>query len=388
MTKTERWIARDEALARLRIKTQTLYAYVSRGRITARPDPANPRRSLYAVEDVQRLISGEAPAPLAEILPFEGPPLRGEALVQSSLTVIAGGNLFYRGRDAVDLAETSTAEETAALLWDLPQAQMFAGIAPRLTSAGGVTARMRLFSALGRRAEEDAPATGRSLDALKAEAVAVLTEVIDAIAGPGPRLYFHQRLGRGWKVVERDNPLIRRALVLAADETVDPAVVATRAAAGGGASPAAAAFAGLATFSASPLYAAVTRASVFVQEARREPVAAIARRIARDGVLPGFTDDTWPSADPRAESLLMAADLPADLSAVLQQGEATTGNPPGFDLALALLARRLDLPRDGACDLLLVGRLIGLLGHALDQAGDGSPIAARLRYVGARPGAG
>jgi citrate synthase len=246
-----------------------------------------------------------------------------------------------------------------------------------------------MFSALARRAEEDAPATGRSLDALKTEAASVLTEVMDAVAGPGPRLYFHQRLGRGWKVLERDNPLIRRVLVLAADETIDPAVVATRAAAGGGASPAAAAFAGLAVVLASPLYAAVARATVFVQEARREPSAAIARRIARDGGLPGFAgDDGWPSSDPRADALLMAADLPADLSAVLQQGEAITGNPPGFDLALALVARRLDLPRDGACDLLLISRLIGLLGHALDQAGDGSPIATRLRYVGPRPGAG
>ncbi len=54
-----RWIGRGEALARLGVKTQTLYAYVSRGRITARPDPSDPRRSLYAVQDIARL-SGEA----------------------------------------------------------------------------------------------------------------------------------------------------------------------------------------------------------------------------------------------------------------------------------------------------------------------------------------
>ena len=37
-----RWIGRGEALARLGVKTQTLYAYVSRGRIAARPDPSDP----------------------------------------------------------------------------------------------------------------------------------------------------------------------------------------------------------------------------------------------------------------------------------------------------------------------------------------------------------
>ena len=56
----ERWIARGEAMARLGVKAQTLYAYVSRGRIAARPDPAGPRRSLYAATDIARLTRGDA----------------------------------------------------------------------------------------------------------------------------------------------------------------------------------------------------------------------------------------------------------------------------------------------------------------------------------------
>jgi tripartite-type tricarboxylate transporter receptor subunit TctC len=42
-------------------------------------------------------------------------------------------------------------------------------------------------------------------------------------------------------------------------------------------------------------------------------------------------------------------------------------------------------PAGGANDML--GRLVGLLAHAVDQATDGSPIRARLRYVGPEPGA-
>ena len=34
-----------------------------------------------------------------------------------------------------------------------------------------------------------------------------------------------------------------------------------------------------------------------------------------------------------------------------------------------------------------LGRLTGLIGHALDQAIGGSPIRTRLRYVGPTPGA-
>ena len=109
--------------------------------------------------------------------------------------------------------------------------------------------------------------------------------------------------------------------------------------------------------------------------------------MANDGRVPGFGDAAWPEGDPRADALIAATQLTPDLMAIAREGEAASGVKPNIGLALALVARRLDLPRDGASDMLLIGRLVGLLGHALDQTTDGSPIAARLRYVGPRPGA-
>ena len=55
MPEAVRWIGRGEALARLGVKTQTLYAYVSRGRIEAAAHPDDPRRSLYRASDVAAL---------------------------------------------------------------------------------------------------------------------------------------------------------------------------------------------------------------------------------------------------------------------------------------------------------------------------------------------
>ncbi len=69
-----------------------------------------------------------------------------------------------------------------------------------------------------------------------------------------------------------------------------------------------------------------------------------------------------------------------------EAGRALTGQPPAFALSLALLARTLDLPRQTPIDLYLLGRTAGLLAHAVDQAVEGSPIRARLRYVGPEPG--
>jgi citrate synthase len=388
-----RWIPRGEALARLGVKTQTLYAYVSRGRIAARPDPVNPRRSLYAAADVARL-TGDAPAePQGRNgtqglrLP-SGPSIRGEADVQSSLTVIAGGRLFYRGFDAAQLSQHATAEDVARRLWELRDRNPFPTLPPPVGSVSGVaTLRAKALAVLARRAEEDATPAGRDPELLKDDAAATLNEVIDTAAGVGPRMHFHQRLARAWKVVERDSHLIRRALVLAADHELNASVVAARAAASGGATVAGAALAGLATFCGSPALAEVSAASAFVAEARRDPAAIIGRRMEAGVGLPGLSASVYPGGDPRAAALLDAAHLPADLAAVLQAAEVAAGRPAGFALALALVARRLDLPKDGAADVLMLGRLTGLLGHALDQLIDGSPIRARLRYVGPEAGA-
>ena len=385
-TAADRWIPRAEVLSLLGVKTQTLYAYVSRGRITARPDPSDPRRSLYAASDVARLKGTSGGEVTGQVLPFE-PAVKGEAVVQSSVSFVTDGRIYYRGRDSAEWAQGSTVEETARLLWGCGANNPFAGLGVRVDSAGGGSPRARLFAALSRRAEEDAPSQGRDTASLQREAATALNEVVDAVAGPGPRLFFHQRLARGWKMLERDSVHLRRALVLAADHDLNPAVLATRAAASGGASPAGAAMAGLVALSGSPMARTLKAAISYVIEARRDPSGAARRHMDATGTIPGFGSESFPLGDPRAEALLALADLPADLIAVLREGEAVSGSRAGFAAALAVLARRLDLPRDGALDVLLVGRLTGLMAHALDQITDGSPIRARLRYVGPRPGA-
>ena len=377
------WIGRGEALARLGVKPQTLYAYVSRGRITAQPDPDDPRRSLYAAADIARLL-GDPDAPPAPT-PRKAPG-RGEVELRSAVSLIADGRLFYRGLDAAQLSQASTLEDAARRLWDARE-NPFAALKPRVDAVGGASIRTRLFASLGRRAEEDGSSLGQAREALTLSAASVLNEAVDAAAGPGPRLHFHQRLARGWKVIDRDAHMLRRALVLAADQGLDGPAIAARAAAGGGAPLAGAALAGLTTLYGSALTRDVMRASAWVVEARRDPARITAHRMEASGDVPGFGDADWPDGDPRAAALLAALDPPRDLAAVLHEGEQATGRPATFAMVLALLARRLDLPKDGALDLLLIGRLAGLLAHALDQRLDGSPMRVRLRYVGPEPGA-
>ena len=81
-----------QAAERLGIKLDTLYAYVSRGRLQSVSLPGS-RERRYRVEDVEALLAtreGERPARSTE----------SEALmpvIGSSICLIENGRLFYRG---------------------------------------------------------------------------------------------------------------------------------------------------------------------------------------------------------------------------------------------------------------------------------------------------
>ena len=51
----------DEACRRLGVRPQTVYAYVSRGKLEVAADTADTRRSLYRAEDVAALVKRKQP---------------------------------------------------------------------------------------------------------------------------------------------------------------------------------------------------------------------------------------------------------------------------------------------------------------------------------------
>lgn len=378
------WIPRTEVLARLGVKPQTLYAYVSRGRITAKPDPDNPRCSLYAAEDVARLLDRSARVGKAVSSP--GGAHRSEAVIDSAIAHIAHGRMYYRGRDAITLSEEATLEQTCRVLWGADE-DPFVELKPRVdvNFPGGPRARGLLN--LARRAEEDAAALGRSEKSLRREAAAVLNELVDAIAGGGPRLQLHQRLARVWKLNDAAANLLRRALVLSADQGLDDATLAVRATAQTGAALGACCLSGWAALGGPRAGGRLSAVSAFVSEAHRTQDARTAarQRLAQGLDISGFGSEDFPEGDPRARALIDAARLPAALGDIVRVGEGLTGQAASLDLALALVARQLDLPREGGFAVYAIGRTAGWLGHAVEQAAQGSPIRTRLRYVGPEP---
>lgn len=374
------WLTAEEAMARLGVRAQTLYAYVSRGRIETAPDPADPRRSRYRLGDVAALAARKGRGRKAEDV-ARGAISFGDPVLPSTITTIEHGRVFYRGRDAALLAQTASLESTARLLRGGHGAALKA--TEREAPPPLPTMSARMFSVLATRAADDPPSRGRGPLQLAIEAAALLDAVADAVAGKVLEGPIHERLAAAWSC-EAD--LIRRALVLMADHELNASTFAARVTASTGASLAAAALAGLAALSG-PLHGGMApRVWNLVEESRRiGPEATVAGRLARGAPVPGFGHPLYPAGDPRATALLAAFTPPAELMALRYSVEMATGEAPNIDFALVALAEHLGLPEDAPFGLFATARCAGWIAHAIEQLQTGQLIRPRARYTGPAP---
>jgi citrate synthase len=380
-----RWLTAEQATAQLRVSRQTLYAYVSRGRIGVTAAPEDPRRSLYDAADVRRLAernrSGRSrSAVAASTISW------GEPILASAVTRIEAGRLEYRGQDALAMAETATLEDVAALLWQVdalpradagtawPRARLEAGAAERCIAA------MADLVTAGRW-------TGR-VDGVLPDAVRILDRVAWAAAGlPGSKVRvsahpMHQRLATTWGVSAKAADMIRRALVLIADHELNTSTYATRVVASTRAPLGACILAGMAAL-IGPLHGGMTnevRALLADPTVIADPAGAVAIRLARGERIPAFGQPLYPDGDPRAAALLSRLELPGTPERLMAAMQAMTGIRPNIDFALVMVEQQLRLPTGAAFALFAVGRTVGWIAHALEQWRTGTLIRPRAVY--------
>ncbi|WP_224702525.1 citrate synthase [Devosia aquimaris] len=374
------WLTAAEALALLGTQPQTLYANVSRGRIKARRDPADSRKSLYRGDDVRRLAQRAAGRRKQEAVAAAAIDW-GEPVLPTRLSTVQGGRLLYRGVDAVVLAETATLEDVARLLWQAPCRVGDAG--PQSTGYGLRGA----FLALAARAAEPA---GQMLGpaALGQQAGVVLDAVAAALCGQSDLgLPLHARLAEHWERPEAAD-IIRRSLVLLADHELNASTFAARVAVSTGASLWAGALAGLATLNG-PRHGLASRSvTALAEDIGSEPAgasAALRDWLDEGRAVPGMGHPLYPDGDVRSTALLECFDVPPAFIAFRAAAEAITGDVPNVDFALAAMAKAYQLPTNAPLVLFALARSVGWLAHGIEQASSGQLIRPRAHYLG--PGA-
>jgi citrate synthase len=378
-----------EAADRLGIKLDTLYAYVSRGRLRS-VTVRGTRERRYRAQDVEALLdarSGTRPAhnPDPEAL---------MPVIGSSICLIENGRFYYRGQNALRLADAATLEEIARLLWlddtkptDGRQRSRSLSALP----ASGLIERCQMrLSALG---DQDLPAVELTRARVIRTGWRILYELSDCVAPNLPSNDpIHRRLSAAWKLLDSGADLLRRCLVLVADHELNPSTFVARCVASTGATPYAVIAAALSALSGQRIGGETARAEGLLLELVQsdDPREVMASRLVRGERLPGFGQPLYPEGDPRAVAILAALAQAAPEAHALAEtaadiGFRLTGRRPNLDFALAATAFGLGLPRSAALGIFVIGRTVGWFAHAIEQYESGILIRPRARYVGPRP---
>lgn len=398
---SQQWLNSREAARRLGISAATLYAYVSRGLLRSEAvDGQRERR--YRADDVARLkrrrdVGRKAEAIANHALDF------GTPVLESALTLIEDNRLYYRGRDAAGLARSASLEDVARLLWDCDERPFAAANLPPMTTtlrrawlaAAALGPVDRCLVLLPAAAALDHPSWVEDRAAMLETGVRVLRLLTAAVtARPASALPVHEQLAAAWGVSPARAALLRAALVLSADHEFNASAFAARVVASTGANLYGATMAGLAALNG-PRHGGLTRrvSSLFDDlERARDLDAELAKRVRDRVYIPGFGHQLYPDGDVRAAVLFTLARELLPESAELAFAERLAlaverlmDRKPNVDFTTVMVERVLGLPADSALALFLLGRTVGWIAHALEQAAHGALIRPRARYTGPRP---
>ncbi|MEU0370309.1 citrate synthase [Streptomyces sp. NPDC006283] len=398
---TEPRLTTREAAERLGVKPETVYAYVSRGQLTSRRG-ANGRGSTFDAAEVDALArKGRRDAQPA-----------GDLVFRTGITLIEQDRYYYRGVDAVELADRYMYEEVVGWLLTgrLEPGRRF------------VTPREPLEAA--RDAVRALPGHASTMDRLRVAVVAAsVTDPLrfdldpEMVVGTGTCLIStlvdatpvvgRNHRGEGplaWRLWPRltDRPadeavlrVLDKALCLLIDHDLAASTLAARVAASARAHPYAVVSAGLGALEG-PLHGAASglahrMLTEVLERGGAAPVVADHLRAGRR--VPGLGHRLYAGRDPRAEALFAALeDVPQAQPALAAARDVVdttarhTTLHANVDLALAVLSVASGMPADAGETVFAVARTAGWIAHALEEYAE-RPLRMRPsgQYNGPRP---
>src|SRR5215216_5514902 len=313
------YLTAGQAAQALGVKLPTLYAYVSRGLIRSEEMGNTKRERYYDAEDVQRLKERQQQrrdptSVIASALDWGAP------VLESALTLIRDGKLYYRGQDAVTLASQHSIEEVASLLWagnlytrdmnlNQPIPKAARAQLEKLISHAQPYSLIESFQiALLMAASEDPAAYDLRPDAVRQTGARILRLMTAVAASKVPEDDITQTLSQSWAPNRQPQVarLLNATLILLADHEFNVSSFTARCVASSGATPYAVVTAGLAALQGTKHGGAVSRVEALFGEIQKPANAqrVLTQRLRRGEDIPGFGHKLYPEGDPRARVLL------------------------------------------------------------------------------------
>ena len=388
----DEYVSAEEAAALLGVAVDTVYVYVSRKGIRSIPTPNSSKRRYWRADvERARLRGGRSPA------------IAGDLKQESAITLHTTEDLYYRGRSLRELTESASFEEVAALLWDVEEKGAFTGRLPAapanislfttaFASESTVNQALALFPLLE-------GANPRSYDLSQVGMARTGADILRwlcalSLAKPHPVVDpIHETIGKALSLSPENTDLVRRLLILSADNGLDSATFAVRAVASTGVSPWRSILTGLAVKSGQRSrlnqYGGLRQfvAEIMAAKMASEPVM---RRVQEGEAIPGFQPPEASRADARVRILSdrLQATLSADkdfqrLEAAAKAVHEIQGLEPTFSYLSGFAWWKVGLRSDIAPFLL--GRSAGWVAHAIEQYQGGERERAELHYRGPLP---
>ncbi|MGI5236875.1 citrate/2-methylcitrate synthase [Dactylosporangium sp. CA-139066] len=390
------WIGADEAARRLGVKPATLYSYVSRGVLIRRK--TDDGRSVFDPRDVDRVAQHGRP---------RRSPGGTELVIESSVTMLGDDRHYYRGRDAIALADRWSLEQVAVFLWtgqepepedaepwaSAPDAVMAAQSAQRSLS-GDVLPLERLHLIVSALAVADRVRLNLEPAAVVLVGQGLISGMVDALPPYGAEGNVHERLWQklgGYGADPRLADVLRFAMVLLADHELAASTLAVRVGASVRADPYAVVSAGLGVVSGALHGGASLGVEAMLSEidrASRAP-ALIGERLRRGERIPGFGHAVYRSGDARGDALLerVRRAVPehprlAVAEAILDEARRRRLPAVNVDFALGLLTHLAGMPRGAGEAVFAVARTVGWLAHAMEEYARPTRLRLRAAYTG------
>lgn len=375
-----------EAAARLGVKVETIYVYVSRGLLRSHKDPSG-RRSLFERDDVEALARRSRGGRHIETR---------VAVVNTSITQLRDDGPAYRGTPAAELVGQPF-EAVAELLW-AAQPGTWSAAELEVEAPGAMQRRDRLAWCTLLRASADplrSDSRPESIAGAARRLIATMAQQQPSAGQPavlevGPVTSVAAVLAERLCRKPADAAMVAAVnamLVMLADHELASSTLAVRVAASTRADLYDSLLCGLGTASG-PLHGSASRHVFDLLDGveRDGPARALDDALRWRDLVPGFGHSTYRDGDPRVPALRAAFDTVAtapardQLDALVALAREHGLAEPNVDLLLGATARALSMDHDAATVLFVLARCAGWVAHYLEEL-DEQPLRFRARAV-------